>query len=110
MQFFLFGMWAVLYTYTPEMFPTGARASGCGLASATGRVGSLIGPTVVGLILPITGQIGAFGLGAACFALAALVIFAFGVETRGRSLEVISDVPTDGSATDQSVQTVVRSV
>lgn len=110
MQFFLFGMWAVLYTYTPEMFPTGARASGCGLASATGRVGSLIGPTVVGLILPITGQIGAFGLGAACFALAAWVIFAFGVETRGRSLEVISDVPTDGSATDQSVQTVVRSV
>lgn len=26
MQFFLFGMWAVLYTYTPELYPTSARA------------------------------------------------------------------------------------
>lgn len=25
MQFFLFGMWAVLYTYTPELYGTGAR-------------------------------------------------------------------------------------
>ncbi len=25
MQFFLFGMWAVLYTYTPELFPSRAR-------------------------------------------------------------------------------------
>lgn len=110
MQFFLFGMWAVLYTYTPEMFPTGARASGCGLSSAAGRVGSLIGPTVVGFILPITGQTGAFGLGAACFASAAFIIFAFGVETRGRSLEVISDTVDDASVENRPVQTVVRSV
>ncbi len=31
MQFFLFGMWAVLYTYTPELYPTSARATGPGL-------------------------------------------------------------------------------
>jgi MFS transporter, putative metabolite:H+ symporter len=44
MQFFLFGMWSVLYAYTPELYPTRARATGAGCASAIGRVGSLIGP------------------------------------------------------------------
>ncbi|WP_287814039.1 MFS transporter, partial [Pseudomonas sp.] len=38
MQFFLFGMWAVLYTYTPELYPTSSRATGSGFASAIGRV------------------------------------------------------------------------
>lgn len=90
MQFFLFGMWAVLYTYTPELYPTRARASGCGLASTVGRVGSLIGPTLVGLILPMAGQFGVFSLGAACFAAAAIVVHRFGVETRGRSLEALA--------------------
>ncbi|MFS2013486.1 MFS transporter [Azospirillum sp. CT11-132] len=90
MQFFLFGMWAVLYTYTPELFPTGARASGCGLSSTAGRMGSLIGPTTVGIILPVAGTTGVFGLGAACFVMAALVIYKFGIETRGMSLEEIA--------------------
>ena len=71
MQFFLFGMWAVLYTYTPELYPTSARATGAGFASAIGRVGSLLGPLVTGLVFPITGQGGVFALGALCFAIAA---------------------------------------
>ncbi|MCB2585219.1 MFS transporter, partial [Listeria monocytogenes] len=52
MQFFLFGMWAVLYTYTPELYPTSARATGSGFASAVGRIGSLLGPLVTGRVLP----------------------------------------------------------
>ena len=44
MQFFLFGMWSALYAYTPELYPTRARATGAGCASAIGRVGALIGP------------------------------------------------------------------
>ena len=56
MQFFLFGMWAALYTHTPELYGTGARATGSGFASAIGRVGSLIGPYVVGVVLPVFGQ------------------------------------------------------
>lgn len=92
MQFFLFGMWAVLYTYTPELYPTCARASGCGTASTVGRVGSLLGPTVVGLILPIVGQVGVFSVGAGCFLIAAFIVYRFGIETRGLSLEEISDI------------------
>ena len=90
MQFFLFGMFAVLYTWTPELYPTGARATGSGFASAIGRVGSLIGPTATGLILPFAGQSGVFSLGALCFGIAALIVLALGVETRGLTLEELT--------------------
>lgn len=90
MQFFLFGMWAVLYTYTPEQYGTGARATGSGFASAIGRVGSLIGPYVVGVVLPVFGQGGVFTLGAISFAVAALAVWALGIETRGLALEALA--------------------
>jgi putative MFS transporter len=90
MQFCLFGMWAVLYTYTPELYGTATRATGSGCASAIGRVGALIGPTLVGVILPLWGQGGVFLLGTTCFALAAAAVYLFGVETRGMTLEGVS--------------------
>ena len=92
MQFFLFGMWAVLYTYTPELYPTSARATGSGFASAVGRVGSLLGPLVTGLVFPVMGQGGVFALGALCFAIAALLVWRFGMETKGKALEALSEV------------------
>ncbi|MCM2463337.1 MFS transporter [Pseudomonas sp. CG7] len=91
MQFFLFGMWAVLYTYTPELYPTSARATGSGFASAVGRIGSLLGPLVTGWVFPITGQGGVFALGALCFAVAAGGVWLFGMETRGKTLEELSE-------------------
>lgn len=90
MQFFLFGMWAVLYTYTPEQYGTGARATGSGFASAIGRIGSLIGPYVVGVVLPVFGQGGVFTLGAISFAVAALAVWVLGIETRGVALEALA--------------------
>lgn len=90
MQFFLFGMWSVLYAYTPELYPTRARATGAGCASAIGRVGSLIGPYVIGVVLPTLGNAGVFALGAGCFVAAALAVLLLGVETKGKPLEAIS--------------------
>lgn len=90
MQFFMFGMWSVLYAYTPELYPTRARATGSGFASSIGRLGSLIGPFIVGVILPAAGQVGVFSLGAASFIVAALVVLLYGVETKGKKLEEIS--------------------
>src|SRR6476469_8407654 len=72
MQFFLFGMWSVLYAYTPELYPTRARATGAGCASAIGRVGSLIGPYVIGIILPAMGHGGVCAVGAGSFIIAAM--------------------------------------
>jgi putative MFS transporter len=90
MQFFMFGMWSVIYAYTPELYPTRCRATGGGFASSIGRIGSLIGPYVVGVILPVAGQIGVFALGASCFIVAALVVVALGVETKWKVLEDVS--------------------
>ena len=47
MQFFMFGMWSCLYAYTPELYPTRARATGAGFASAVGRCGAILGPMLV---------------------------------------------------------------
>ncbi|RJE89224.1 MFS transporter [Paracoccus onubensis] len=90
MQFFLFGMWSVLYAYTPELYPTRSRATGAGCASAIGRIGSLLGPYIIGIVLPTLGNSGVFALGAGSFIVAALAIGIFGIETRGKSLEEIS--------------------
>ena len=56
MQFFFFGMWSSLYAYTPEIFPTRARATGCGTASGVGRIGALIGPYLVPVVISGRGQ------------------------------------------------------
>jgi putative MFS transporter len=90
MQFFLFGMWSVLYAYTPELYPTRSRGTGAGFASSVGRLGSLLGPTAVGMVLPITGHGGVFTLGAISFGIAALVVIVMGTETKGLSLEQVS--------------------
>ncbi|HWI54711.1 MAG TPA: MFS transporter [Desulfobacteria bacterium] len=90
MQFFMFGMWSVLYAYTPELYPTRTRATGSGMASSIGRLGSLLGPYIVAVVLPITGQPGVFALGAASFVVAALVVAVLGEETKGKTLEEIS--------------------
>ncbi len=90
MQFFFFGMWSVLYAYSPELFPTRARATGCGTASGWGRVGALIGPSVIPLIMSNYGVEAVFTLGAAAFVIAALNVLILGPETKGRILEDIS--------------------
>ncbi len=90
MQFFMFGMWSVLYAYTPELYPTRCRATGVGIASSVGRLGSLIGPAMLGVILPVIGQAGVFAIGAGCFVLGAAVVWTMGVETKGRRLEELS--------------------
>jgi putative MFS transporter len=90
MQFFLFGMWSALYAYTPELYPTRIRATGTGCASAVGRIGSLLGPYLIGVILPTLGSGGVFALGAGAFVAAALSVLLLGEETRGRVLEEIA--------------------
>ena len=47
---------------------------------------------VTGLVFPMTGQGGVFALGALCFAVAALVVWVFGMETKGKTLEELSEI------------------
>jgi MFS transporter, putative metabolite:H+ symporter len=90
MQFFFFGMWSALYAYTPEIFPTRARGVGAGTASSMGRLGALIGPALVPVLLASYGNSVVFTMGAVSFVIAAIVVLAFGPETKDRVLEEVS--------------------
>ncbi|WP_137046360.1 MFS transporter [Pseudolabrys sp. FHR47] len=77
------------YLYTPELYPTRARAMGVGVATAWLRLASMIGPSVVGMMIGggLENVFLAFGLIAA---IAAVVTAIFAVETKNRVLEEIS--------------------
>jgi putative MFS transporter len=90
-SFFNLGAWGVVYTYTPEMYPTRLRGTGAGWAAACGRVFAFLAP------LSIAFQINAFGgdqtvflVFTAVMVLGGLVVLVLGPETRGRSLEEIA--------------------
>ncbi len=89
-SFFNLGAWGITYAYTPELYPTLVRASASGWANSFGRVGGILGPYVVGLILDITGSYAlAFLIFAASHLVSAITIALLGIETRGVSLEEI---------------------
>jgi putative MFS transporter len=50
-QFFSQGIIVILYTLGSELFPTPVRSLGMGIVTATGRVGSILGPFAVGVFL-----------------------------------------------------------
>lgn len=87
MSFFNLGAWGAVYTYTPELYPTSIRATGAGSATAFGRIGGVIAPYTVGLLLPSLGRSGILTLNAALFVLAAVTVVVLGLETKNRVLE-----------------------
>lgn len=91
MSFFNLGAWGAVYTYTPELYPTRIRTTGVGSATAFGRVGGILAPTLVGLLLPSIGRSGVLALNAGLLSIAAIAVGTLGEETKGRSLEELSD-------------------
>ena len=78
-----------VYLYTPELYPTRARAIAVGTATAWLRFASIIGPSVVGMMIA-SGLPSVFMLFGAVAALAAVITAVFAVETKGRVLEEAS--------------------
>ncbi|MFG1642428.1 MFS transporter [Amycolatopsis sp. NPDC049252] len=91
LSFFLNGTYAGVYSYTPEVFPTWIRASGTGLSSAFGRVGSILAPTIIGLSSASLGFAGVFGLTTIVLAAGVVCVVVFGLSTAGRSLEELTE-------------------
>ncbi len=91
MQFFLFGTWSCLYAYSPELYPTRIRATGCGFASAIGRLGSLLAPSIAGVLVGLNTGLNVYTLGIIAFVVAILAVLILGPETKGRTLEEISE-------------------
>ena len=85
------GVITMLSPYAAEVFPTDLRGTGSGIAAASSKLGGMIGPPVMGLLLTSSAGIAGPALAAAVpIALAAAVLFFNGIETRGRGLEHIS--------------------
>ena len=92
LSFFNLGAWGVVYTYSPELYPTAVRATGAGVAAAVGRIGGIIGPflTPVIVAIPQIGQTGVFVIFVVLLVITALSVWLLAEETKGRSLEEIS--------------------
>jgi len=90
LSFFNLGAWAIVYTYSPELYPTAIRATGAGVAAAVGRLGGIIGPFLTPVLVPTLGQSGVFALFMVLLVVTALNVWALAEETKGRSLEEIA--------------------
>jgi len=89
-SFFNLGAWGITYAYTPELYPTPIRASASGWANSFGRIGGILGPYLVGLILDLTNSYAfAFVIFAIAHLISAIAVALLGVETMGKSLEEI---------------------
>lgn len=80
---------AVLYLYTPEVYPTRMRATSTGLATSWLRLASAVGPSLAGLLLHKKG-IGSVFVMFAVVAVVGAVCALKMTETRERSLEEIA--------------------
>ncbi|MDQ3811315.1 MAG: MFS transporter [Chloroflexota bacterium] len=90
-SFFNLGAWGVVYTYTPELYPTWLRGTGAGWAAACGRVFAFLAPLSLPTLLALAGRDeGVFLVFTAVMVVGGLIVVVFGPETRGRSLEQAS--------------------
>jgi MFS transporter, putative metabolite:H+ symporter len=90
LSFFNLGAWGVVYTITPELYPTSVRATGSGVAAAVGRIGGIIGPYLTPVLVTAIAVNGTFAVFMALLVVTAAVVAFLGEETRGRSLEEIA--------------------
>lgn len=91
MSFFNLGAWGVVYTYTPELYPTRVRALGAGWAAAVGRIGGILAPSVVGFMLAANYDFKmVFTMFTLVMLVVAIVVGVAGEETKGRPLDEIS--------------------
>lgn len=84
LSFFNLGAWGAMYAYTPELYPTSVRSTGVGLAASFGRIGGIIGPYLVGLLVAQKYDISSiFLIFFVAIVFGALVLLFFGKETKG---------------------------
>ena len=90
MSFFNLGAWGVIYTYTPELYPTAIRAFGSGWAAGIGRMGGMLAPAMVGVLLQRGMKMEAvFYMFTVVLIFVSLTIVLLGTETKQKNLENI---------------------
>lgn len=84
----LSGMMAMLPPYSVELYPTLLRASGGGLAASSSKVGGVVGPSAVALVMGAFSGLAIPALSlAAPLLMAAVTLWTIGRETSGLRLE-----------------------
>jgi MFS transporter, putative metabolite:H+ symporter len=86
----------LLYSYTPEQFPTGLRNSATGLTYGAGRIANVLNAFIIAGIYQNFGYISVFAYIAGAWLLTAFMAVAFGPRTTGRSLELLNPAPDAG--------------
>ena len=90
MSFFNLGAWGVIYTYTPELYPTAIRALGSGWAAGFGRIGGMLAPMLVGVLLFNSVPMKfIFVMFASVFVIVSIIVLSLGIESKKKSLEEI---------------------
>ncbi len=87
LSFFNLGAWGGMYAYTPELYPTAIRSTGAGLATSFGRIGGIIAPLLVGVLVGRDMAIGSiFMIFFVTIIIGALAVLFLGKETKGTEL------------------------
>ena len=81
----------VFYVYQGEIFPTAFRQRGVGLGIASGRIILVLSPYLIVPLYGMGGTQAVFTLVVGLMLVTLLVILTIGIETRGQSLEAISE-------------------
>jgi len=88
LSFFNLGAWGALYAYSPEQYPTVIRATGTGTAAGVGRIGGILGPLLVGVLLSKGYDYGfIFGIFCVSILVGVLAVVFLGKETKQLELE-----------------------
>jgi putative MFS transporter len=82
---------ALLYSYTPELFPTELRNSGNGFTYGIGRLANIFGPFIVAALFGSLGYRSVFIYIALCWVIVALTLAIFGPRTGKVSLEDLNE-------------------
>ena len=105
LSFFLNGVYAGLYAYTPEVFPTWVRTTGTGLSSAFGRIGSISAPAIIGFFAASLGFAGVFTMTTVVLAVGVVTVLVFGLHTAGRALEELTETERLRALADEIAHT-----
>lgn len=91
LSFFNLGAWGGMYAYTPELYPTPARATGVGFAASFGRIGGILGPFLVGML--VAGNVAISTIFAIFFVsilIGVVALLIWGKETKGIDPDAVS--------------------
>jgi len=88
---------SLLYSYTPEQFPTDLRNGATGVAYGVGRIANVLNAFVVAAIFTNLGYVSVFVYIAGAWVLTALITIVFGTRTTRQSLEVLNPIATERS-------------